>query len=743
MAAKSGVFISYARSDGEAFATALRERLAQEAPGLRVWQDRPEIEGGVGWWRQIEEALERVEFLVIAMTAAVLNSEVTRKEWRYARQQGVCVYPVKGPGFDFNDARLTRWMKKAHIYDLDAQWAIFLGHLKRGCQATRVSFMAPDLTASFVQRPTEFDELRSLLLEPAGRDPVAIATAVTGAGGFGKTTLACALCHDDEIILAFDDGILWTTLGEHPNVADALAKLYAGLTGERPAFKDAEDAATTLAEKLEHKNCLIVIDDVWDPAHVKPFLRGGAGCARLITTRQAEVAGEAKAIRVAVDEMTTDEAVEMLVARLDPRPTDPAPFHKLAHHLGEWPLLLKLAGAAISQRIGRGDSFERAVAYVNTALDRGGITAFDRGSEADRHSAVAATVGASTRLLEAEERQRYTELAVFPEDEPIPVRVIADLWHCDEFDAERLIEKLANTSLVEFDLRTGTVLLHDVLRAYLASTLGAEGAAKAHAKLLDAWDNRHRLPHAYAWHWIGYHLHGAGRQAELEALLLDLDWLRAKLDATEIDALVREFGYASESSPLRNLRDALRLSSHVLAKSKSQLPGQLLARLPESEGSLRQSILERASNTREPWLRPLRPSLTAPGGPLVRTLEGHADSVRAVALSPDGTCAVSGGDDHTLKVWDLESGRELRTLEGHADSVSALTPDGKRAVSAAAADRTIVVWELQTATLVATFGADSEVRACAAARDGVTFVAGDAQGCLHFLRLENASQPGA
>ena len=92
---KSGIFISYARKDGEAFANALRERLQKDAPDIRVWQDRREIEGGIGWWRQIEEALERVEFLVIVMTDAVLESEITRKEWRYARQQGVCVYPVR------------------------------------------------------------------------------------------------------------------------------------------------------------------------------------------------------------------------------------------------------------------------------------------------------------------------------------------------------------------------------------------------------------------------------------------------------------------------------------------------------------------------------------------------------------------------------------------------------------------------------------------------------------------------
>ena len=197
---------------------------------------------------------------------------------------------------------------------------------------------------------------------------VAITTALTGAGGFGKTTLACALCHDEDIILAFDDGILWITLGEKPNVADALAKLYAGLTGERPQFKDAEDAAVTLAEKLEHKNCLIVIDDVWDPADIKHLLRGGPGCARLITSRQIEVASEAKAKRVSVDEMTADEAIAMLMARLDPQPSDEAPFRALAHRLGEWPLMFKLAAPMIAQRIERGATVENTLAYVNGAL---------------------------------------------------------------------------------------------------------------------------------------------------------------------------------------------------------------------------------------------------------------------------------------------------------------------------------------------------------------------------------------
>jgi hypothetical protein len=69
-----------------------------------------------------------------------------------------------------------------------------------------------------------------------------------------------------------------------------------------------------------------VIDDVWDPAHLRPFLRGGEGCARLITSRLLPVATEAQASTVTVDEMSGEEAVAMLTARLESSPSDLAPW---------------------------------------------------------------------------------------------------------------------------------------------------------------------------------------------------------------------------------------------------------------------------------------------------------------------------------------------------------------------------------------------------------------------------------
>ena len=56
-------------------------------------------------------------------------------------------------------------------------------------------------------------------------------------------------------------------------------------------------------------------------------------------------------------------------------------------------------------------------------------------------------------------------------------------------------------------------------------------------------------------------------------------------------------------------------------------------------------------------------------GPGQRARAAHPrrplELVNAVAVTPDGQRAVSASDDKTLKVWDLDSGRELRTLAGH------------------------------------------------------------------------------
>ena len=54
------------------------------------------------------------------------------------------------------------------------------------------------------------------------------------------------------------------------------------------------------------------------------------------------------------------------------------------------------------------------------------------------------------------------------------------------------------------------------------------------------------------------------------------------------------------------------------------------------------------------------------------TLRGHEKEVWGLAFSPDGTSLASAADDHTLKLWDVATGRERATLQGHGSLVTAV-----------------------------------------------------------------------
>ena len=621
-------------------------------------------------------------------------------------------------------------------------------------------FQARDLPKGYVPRPNVFHAIKHMLLNHQGNQTTAITTALRGAGGFGKTTLALALCHDQQIQAALPDGILWVELGEHPpRSLDVMNGVLASLEPLRSSAITLEEARDRWRKVLGSRRYLLVIDDVWQAVALSPLLECGSHCVCLVTTRNDQVLPK-ESIRLFVDAMEPEEATAILCRNL-PKEIHESPFQPtlsaLASRLGYWPLLLTLANSMLVAQVRHGRALLAALAIIEQAYETRGVLAFDPGNLTYRERAVKACIEVSLRHLEEftaphyQAVTRYQELAVFPEDTDIPLDALRRYWQgtggLATWEVDDLCMHLHDLSLLlTCDLSTNIVRLHDVMRSYLIQRAVASGLAALHARFLDVskqtlglkrWADLSSEEH-YLWRHLILHLCKAVQVEELQATLTDLLYLARKalyvgvppLEADLLQACTFEQTQPALSL-FKSLHRIIGRISHLLRQvsNLAEMGGLLLSYLGwelafATSGPAFWGTLPR------PFLTAWHPLLGGSSSALQRTLrDTHA--INDCEVSPDGSYIVAGCDDGTLKVWDAATGVERLTLKNHNTWISdcAVSPDSRFIVSVLGC--TLKVWDVVTGAEHLTLTSPTSfIFGCAVSPNGSYIVAGCGDGML-------------
>jgi hypothetical protein len=614
-------------------------------------------------------------------------------------------------------ATLPRWIRREEVFDIDPvrdrdaeRWRALVLVLRGDGETNRAPYMPGDLSADFVPRPVEYTALKTAVRSETPNQAV----AVIGAGGYGKTMLVNALCRDPDVRFDFSDGIVRVEIGkERADVTGLVSDLIEKLDpdGKRPGFVDVLTASEHLGELIGESRLLMVIDDVWREAQLRPFLRGGPNCVRLVATRLPHVfPDDILHTEVRIDEMGADEAVSLISMNLPTagEPGSTATLAALVVRLGNWAQMLSVANGWIRDRIKKGERLADSIVRFEQRLAKDGPFVFNAKDETQRNRAIRLCIDASVEDLDASEEIRLDELAVLPEDEWVPLGIVESLWgetgQFDEDDTEDLLRRLDELSLLQ-NLKLGerTLRLHDNILWYLRDRVGAAGCRAAHNSMIAAlrrqcdrhWD---MLPakNQYGWRFLIKHLRGAELDEEADRLLADYVWIKAKLRVSNARDLYDSYLPESQDEGSRLIGRAIALSVPTLTASPRELPRQVFGRLGGIAHQAAATIVASARQDVDFRPAPRWPGLTPPGAERLR-LVGHQSLLRSASFSPDGARIVTASEDCTARLWDATTGQEIIPPRGHKHWVwsASFSPDGARIVTASS-DRTARLWDATT-----------------------------------------------
>ncbi|TYB69104.1 tetratricopeptide repeat protein [Nonomuraea sp. PA05] len=334
-----------------------------------------------------------------------------------------------------------------------------------GKAATPVPRQLPADMTDFTGREPDVEQVTRALQE--GNGSALVISAVAGAGGMGKTTLAVHVAH--RLAAAYPDGQLFVDLqgaGPRPLTPEAvLGGFLRALGADMAALpEELDERAALYRSLLAERRVLVLLDNAASAGQVRPLLPGTAGCAVLVTSR-ARLSALSGARHLGLEAMRPEEALELLakVVGQERVAAEREAAQELMRACGYLPLAIRIVASRLAARPGW--SLARLLGRMADERRRLAELRVD-------DLAVEATFALGYDQLDEAHAAAFRLLAV-PNAADLPAPAAAAVLGVTEAEAEELCEALVNVHLMESPA-PGRYRHHDLLKLYARSRLDGE-----------------------------------------------------------------------------------------------------------------------------------------------------------------------------------------------------------------------------------------------------------------------------
>ena len=365
-----------------------------------------------------------------------------------------------------------------------------------------------------------------------------------GSGGIGKTTTSAWLCRQGSVRRYFST-ITWVALGQTPNIVACQRSLYTQLTGsELPLDLTADEKLEKIRFAFRGRDCLLVLDDVWEPEHIASFdlVDEGTKSKVLLSSRVRSTLDGCEVVDIGLP--TEDDAIEIMMSAAGIAGAVPAEAREVVQLCKLLPLTLGIAGRMVKD-LGLQKDWSEVIVMIREELSVDG----------DARSAEDTVIATSLRAIKGPHaesaRMLLRAFRLVPEDVKCALEALQCVYAASN-GVEADCSGVAAGTLSFYQLRKITKMLidrclllgpidqpsvHDIVGDFAVAMSSAEMTQSAHRRLVDIF--RERRPDKHGWDvgqgddrltkyvqkHVGHHIESGWRQDSWQSDTAAISWL--------------------------------------------------------------------------------------------------------------------------------------------------------------------------------------------------------------------------